>query len=265
MIHSNKIVLAVAMLALTAGALPAQLFGKKKKVEKFHLNVEFVIGIDNYDKAKTRAWIEREIKHAERLFCDKPALDIHAKYVRKTKAGGRSLARMEFKNGREYGKFMDNYFDNVVGKKKTDGRLRVLVVNTLQIGTRKIGGRAWFPHCVVPFNRKHGISAQYGNDGVLAHELGHMLSLKHTFERYVGLKKPCNKDYKPKVKGNSKRKDGSYNVMDYTPDSFTTKIQSNGKSNLYLNKCQRDRAAKQRRVYMTNKGKTNYRKLKGLR
>jgi hypothetical protein len=164
---------------------------------------------------------------------------------------------------------MDKYFDHVA-KKKTSGYMRVLVTGYLKVGGREVGGKANFPHSVVPFGRKHGPALVYPgwlmssrckrkSLGVLGHELGHIFGLKHTWERYATAR--CNKDYKKGEKGKgTTRKGGMINLMDYD------RVDAGGcPLDTYLNKCQRHRAANKRRQWMTRKGRVKYRKLKGLR
>ena len=177
-------------------------------------------------------------------------------------------------------RFMDKHFDHVA-ERKTKGHLTVLVPDKIcydrkvdgEIKTKCAGGRAYFPHWM-DLNRYHGLLIQAnGNEYTFAHELGHFMGLKHTFDRYfhINPKMNCNVDYRPSglpegmcasCKGEVDENEdgrkvctGKANLMDYCGKS------SEGE---YLNKCQRRRAAKQRLKYMTKKGKTNYNKLKGL-
>jgi hypothetical protein len=257
---------------------------KKKKFDTWNLNVKFIVGTDQWkaDEAAVRAFLAEQVAEAERLFADKPRLKIKYSIDRKTSLGGKPTNYPTFKTNKKYRKWMDKYVDNVA-RSKTDGHLTVLVVDEFCIENSKKkrkktgrkykcpGGRAWFPHWVTPFSRKTGIALRYGNDKhTLAHEIGHMLSLRHTFEAYVNIdaKLNCNKEYKPKSlakgrcrscngtrsgSGDSATCSGDANFMDYC---FTT--------TQYINSCQKRRAANQRRKYMTKKGKTNYRKLKGI-
>ena len=106
-----------------------------------------------------------------------------------------------------------------------------------------------------------------GRDHVLAHELGHFFSLRHTFEAYVNINPSlnCNRDYDPKGEAGkcascaSGRKgatcSGAANVMDYCTTS----------SSVFLNSCQQRRAAKQRKKYMTHDGGTDFFQMKGTR
>jgi hypothetical protein len=236
----------------------------KKDYITFNLNVEFCVTRDAAPDATaqkrlittTRSWISE----AERLFNTKPKLKIHPEW-RWNITG----VPASFKNLGEYRRFMDKNFDNIVGDKKTEGALVVLVTDSDLLFTKKAkttkddktyAGYSYFPHCVNPFGRKTGIFMNADVlDSTFAHELGHMLSLKHTFESYVGFKKNCNRDYPKGDKGKGGSKKGSrINLMDYGRGSLA----------VFLNSCQKERAAKQRRLYMTRKGETNYRKLKGL-
>ena len=82
----------------------------------------------------------------------------------------------------------------------------------------------------------------------LAHELGHFFGLLHTKDRYPGIREDCNRGY---GRWNGSTLDGSnrLNVMDYDPGNAGTI------TGWYLNDCQSERAAKQRRLYMTGDGK----------
>ena len=228
---------------------------KKKEYNTFHLNVRFNFAVKNVSQSTGESRIKGWIKEAERLYKDQPSLKISPEW--KVKGVPSDL---EFKNGRELKKFMDDNFDNIVGKSKTDGCLQVLVVDSAKTtkGNKSFAGYSFFPACVTPFGRKYGIIMDIGAlKSTFAHELGHLLSLKHTFESYVGLKKNCNKGY-PKGKDGKggTRKGSRINVMDYNRADRDT---------VFLNDCQKERSAKQRRTYMTKDGQTNYRKLKGLR
>ncbi len=253
-------------------------YGQKKHYDTWHLNVHFVVGAAEYSNARGKAaidqWIAQSVQVAEDLYAEKPSLKIAYTTEHKTRAGGRNLAQLNFDSSREYKKFMDDHFENVATT-KTEGHLTILVANDVCYGKGDkktcIGGRAWFPHWVDPTSRKYGISLAYPHDQyVFSHELGHMLSLLHTFEPYVNVdpKLNCNKDYRPHAKcatcegevvehpGGGFSCKGRSNVMDYCASET---------SNEYINPCQERRTANQRKTYMTNKGETNYFKLKGTR
>lgn len=273
---------------LLAGLLLCSISSANKKdYAVWKLNVTYYIALSEcatFSSSQCQTVItnlKEEIAITEKLYSAKPALKIKPtfKYI-KAKAG-KKLENLVFDNKRKLNKYMDDYFDNVATS-KTSGHMTVLIVKSLTVKGKSIGGIASFPHRVTPFKRKRGIISVYtalnaacptGIRPVVAHELGHSLSLKHTFEPYTGGSR-CNKDYKKwdKGKGSSKKFDKkgnpvSINVMDYG-DSYT--LDSGGKKysctlRYYLNSCQADRAAKQRRIYMTTKGETNYRNLTGIR
>ncbi len=272
--------LILAILSISGwNAAPAT--ANKNDIDTWNLNVHFVVGVEDYNgdaKTEVDTWIADQVQRAESLYSSKPSLDIHETIERKTRAGGRTLARMEFDTDAEYNKFMDENFDHVA-KTKTSGWFTVLVVNDICIGWDKtanggkerhcIGGRAKFPHWVTPFSRKFGIILGYPDprNHLLSHELGHVLALKHSFEPYVNVNPSlnCNKDYRPQwdaghcascKSGADMEADtcsGSSNLMDYCDSG----------NRVYLNRCQKDRAAGQRKKYMTGDGKTNYFKIKG--
>ncbi|MGB0645851.1 MAG: Dickkopf N-terminal cysteine-rich domain-containing protein [Bradymonadia bacterium] len=265
-----------ALLLLTMIAAPMTAGAKKKSHNTFHLNVHFVIGSADGKTEKLTEWLDTVVGHAERLFNTKPKLKIKYTTEVRKKAGGKNLDNLQFKNSREIAGFMDKHFDHVA-ERKTKGHLTVLVSDDICYETRVegkkvnkcIGGRAYFPHWMV-FNRYHGILIKAnGNEYTFAHEIGHFLGLKHTFERYLNInpKMNCNTEYRPlgvdegkcaSCKGtvtSDEKCTGKANLMDYCGKS------SEGE---YLNSCQRKRAAKQRKKYMTRDGKTNYNKIKGL-
>ncbi len=152
---------------------------------------------------------------------------------------------------------MDEHFDTVRTCKKTrngkcvrravyDGYLQALVTDSLTVGGKDPGGKARRSVLFLPFLREHGFSLVRSQNnsvlkcsnpyrGVLAHEVGHVSGLKHTFDRGI-----CVKDYGTRRRGSIKP-DGSVNLMDYGRSI-------NGCSrSLYLNSCQKRRAARYRR------------------
>ncbi len=230
----------------------------------WEVNVQFVIADPDFAGAKK--WVEDSIQVAQDLYDADPALVIKATFVQETHRGGRDLNNLNFKNNREFHKFMDDHFDHVA-MSRTTGYLQVLVVapkvdkdgNTygLRVGGETPGGKSNFPHNVIPFSRKHGPVVMNGSNlSHFAHELGHIQGLKHTFEPYTGGSR-CNKDYKKgdKGKGDSLRSDGTINVMDYDRGTRTP----------YLNSCQAKRAAKKRKQWMTTDGKVKYKLVRGSR
>ncbi len=270
----KKILAVLSIFIFTSLLVPVDGFaGPKSKYSTWRVKIHFIAGQKDYNAADTAKWVKGQVAQAERLFNSRPRLKIDYKIIRKTRVGGRTLASMKFKNGSVYSKYMDKYFDNVATT-KTKGYMIMLMVDDICIKKKCIGGRAWFPHWVTPFSRKYGIIMQYNHsEPVVAHEMGHMFSAKHTFEAYTNLDRRllCNKNYKPKGskngkgycnsckgsisgKGKDKTCNGRANVMDYCPAS-----------SYYINACQKRRAGNQRKKYMTNKGKTNYRRLKGIR
>jgi hypothetical protein len=180
-------------------------------------------------------------------------------------------------------------------RSQTEGHVTILVGKTLcwndLLGKRQCwGGYSGFPHDVNPFGRKKGVWLSATADKyTLAHELGHVFSLKHTFEPYVGLNKPCNKGFANKNVFNPaighcnscagkiavrQRPDGSEyyvcehgvsNVMDYCDSVIPQPDGTDQLGEVTLNVCQQERAANQRQQYLTADGKVNYEKLAGLR
>jgi Metallo-peptidase family M12/Dickkopf N-terminal cysteine-rich region len=261
------------VLALPAGAA-------KQDFADWKLDVQFV----NASKAKSEQEIDDKIKawvaEAERVYQRRPRLQIAYTVVRQTQKAGQDLSQMIFESNAAYARFMDQNLDNVAVT-KTEGHLTVLITDALCIGTDNKtkkpicwGGYGHFPHWVNPFSSKRGITLVSNKDEyTFAHELGHVFGLKHTFEPYIGFNAQCNDDYRPKGKpggmcnscangrvlydadANPDQCEGPANIMDYCTST---------KNNEFLNTCQEQRAANQRYTYMTDDGKTNYFRLKGL-
>lgn len=269
----------------------------------FYLDIQFTVGTEHYGPLMERrmdALIDMQIDLAETVFGGVPRLEITKSVVRETRAGGQNLSNLQFDNIKKYHTFMDENFDTIV-RSKTSGTFQVLVVDRLCVGEGKdssgnivygcFDGAAFLPRSASPFanNKKHGLiitafSMEDGfldasdptagleeeGDWMLAHELGHMFSLRHTFSSYGNIKKSldCNMDF-PKasgddghcnscagvvsVRGGNTTCDGPVNLMDYCA----------GAPSPDLNSCQETRAAKQRKKYMTAKGWTDYFQIKG--
>jgi Dickkopf N-terminal cysteine-rich region len=296
----NDITRLLCTLILTI--LPTHAFAKPE-FDEFKLNVVFI----NATASTSNADLERNaiipwVQEAEKQYGTKPRLKITYTVEEKRKLDGKPLADLEFDGMSDFGKFMDDHFDNYA-RSETDGHLTVLVGNTLcwnnVLGKRKCwGGWSNFPHDVNPLGRKKGIWLSESKDKyVLAHELGHFFSLKHTFEPYVGLNLPCNKEFSNKnifnpdighcnsctgkitVQEGGTGKEyyicegGVSNVMDYCSSIVVDRkgnsvLDSSGnwKSGPEtLNVCQQERSANQRQQYLTADGKVNYVELAGLR
>lgn len=259
----KSLIAALLLVSATAYAKP------------WKLNVKFHIGASECRVIGSTACQDNvisklrwEIDEAERLFSRSPRLEITPTFVYTPTKGGKNLNSLSFKNQRNLSKWMDKHFDHVA-RSRTSGHFTVVVAGEIWKNGKRIGGNSNFPHSIVPFNRKRGVLMVLDNfdsrcrrptRGVLAHELGHTLGVKHTFERYVT--KTCNRNY-PKRKGGSVKSNGSINIMDYN-HSFTTASGLTCPRVTYLNDCQARLASRTRKRYQTVKGKTKYRRLKGL-
>ncbi|MGH1488600.1 MAG: M12 family metallo-peptidase [Acidimicrobiales bacterium] len=174
---------------------------------------------------------------------------------------------LAFNNKRQLHRWLDREYDNVVGADRSEGVMQVLYVDSLNDGDDGVNATAFYPHGMSPLGRKHGLVSEllandvsepniYVGEGILAHELGHIFGLKHTFESYGITVQNCNKDYST-TPGSTTLDNGQINVMDYWGGKRIT--------GFYLNHCQQVRAAEQRDRYLTKDGEVNYRKLKGGR
>ena len=267
-----------------AGGLASPAPAAKQDFKVWNLEIQFINASKAVPEAEVKSKIGVWVATAERVYQRRPALKIHYSVVRQTTRDGTPLASLSFPSQAAYVSFMDQSFDNVAVT-KTEGHLTVLIVDDLCIGTLpgskkpdcSIGGISFFPHWTVPWSRKRGVVlwAGHASSYLLAHELGHTLSLKHTFEAYVGFNAQCNDDYRPKGKPEGKCNscvhghvlydsshdpdecNGPVNIMDYCTNAKNPDDE-------FLNTCQEDRAAHQRYTYMTDDGKTNYFRLKGL-
>jgi hypothetical protein len=259
----------------------------------FDVNIHFHINTQRFSYDQIVKWMERNIETAESLYSNSPALKIHPTFTQEshsaikiqTDSNG-TFSYLGFDNAPELEKFMDDNFDNQA-RTKTDGHLTVLVVDKVVKNEEKnkgLCGRATFPHWVNPFSRKRGIivaTCVVADDDpkvlaqryLLAHELGHFFSLKHTFEPYVNLNpfsvSNCNKEFgnhikcnscqgqvKPDDAGDLRECRGISNVMDYCTSEIGKEV---------LNACQLNRSAKQRERFQTSDGQTDYQAMAGLR
>ncbi len=261
-------------------ALAPEASAQKSQYASWNLKVVFYNASTNWSETKVRTEVATWVRIAEQVYRRRPALKIEYEIQRMTRKAGRNLTNLRFDTNAQWAKFMDDHFDNVAVT-QTEGHLTVLISDSACAGKDKDGnykcwgGKAFFPHDVNPFSAKRGLSMTTRvNDYTFTHELGHMLSLKHTFEPYVGLNLQCNKAYKPKGRPGGEcnscpsgkiiydrenlpsRCDGRANIMDYCTSAIDEE---------FLNACQEERAANQRLQYMTKDGRTNYWRLKGLK
>jgi len=263
----GSICLVVLIVVFSGSTVSAR---SKRRYKYWRVNVHFIIGSKdcfgsnaNVTRKKIIRWLRNEISNTEYLYKTKPGVKISPKFYFKKSKGGKTLAELKFKNNRRFHRYMDRHFDHVVRRKRTRGYMRVLVVDALKVGKRTLGGMAHFPyfsrrHAAVIVNNSWVLGKSRKTSNVLAHELGHVFNLRHTWD--IAL---CNRKYKKgkKHQGKTVRSDGSINLMDYKQfDSSRDIIRP-----AYLNKCQRKRAARIRRRWMTRRGRVNYRRLKGLR
>lgn len=277
--HIHRMIAAWWLALALAGLAHAA----KDDFAQWRVDVQFINGSRASSDAQVKARIEAWVRSAEAMYQRRPALKISWTVQKQSTRGGQDLSRMVFDSQARYTDYMDRHADNVAVT-KTTGHMTVLITDRLCIGTKKDaggktvpecwGGYAHFPHWTNPFSLKRGITlVATVSDTTYAHELGHVFGLKHTFEPYVGLNLQCNDAYKPKgrpqgecnsclngkivydANGDPSQCTGPTNPMDYCTS------QANEET---LNPCQQERAANQRRAYMTDDGATNYFKLKGL-
>ncbi len=238
---------------------------KVLNISDFKLKTHFIICYDkaSFPDADVKKWIERRLKLAEKIFSMKPALKMSYSFERHK--NGNKMLNKRFTKGASYNRFMNKHFDNM-SKGIIKGKLVFLVAEGWAVSNKtfkkgemiNLCGKALFP--LYPGWKKHAIylSRNCGTD-TFAHELGHVFSLRHTFEK-GGL---CCADYKKGEKGKSSTyKNGKMNLMDYKTNLTSTEETIVRRES--LNKCQRRAAALGRRRYMLITGHTNYLKLKGL-
>ena len=239
----------------------------------FEINIHFYISQKAYFKGPAyRQYIEnrllKQISFAEDIFSDAPALKINARFEGIQEIHGKSISILEFqgsaiKANLNYRRFMDNYFDIELASQNQAGTYKILVVDKLLLGNQAPAGKGSFPPSITPFKRQHGaVLVDIHNPSLLAHELGHEFGLKHIWDKYLSIsgRDNCNSEYPKgnKGKGSTRRKIGKdryeVNLMDY---------QRGRRDRIYLNGCQRQRAAAQRFKYMNTNCSTNYALLKG--
>ncbi len=278
---------------LLAVLVPLQGFAKDE-FDTFELTILFVNGTKNTSNSDLeRNVIIPWVEEAQRQYSIKPSLKVTYTIERQTMAGGLDLSALHFDSRAAFNKFMDEHFDNYA-RTETDGHLTILVGDTLGwtdlLGKEQTwGGYSNFPHDVNPFDRKKGVwLSEKASKFLLAHELGHVFSLKHTFEPYVGLNKQCNKGFGNKNVFNPELghcnscegkiaqapwdesayicEGGVSNIMDYCLSMMADSVGGFTVTGTEtLNVCQQERASDQRRQYMTSDGKVNYIDLAGLR
>jgi len=227
--------------------------------ETLFLNVQFNItksaGADTAKRTAALDKVAAWIAEAEKMYAREPRLKINPSYRFDTLD-----VPTTFKNINEASKFLKDHYDNILGDTKTEGALVVAVTATGSTLTHSdkttcddggFGGLSFSPDSLEPFGRKHGIALSMGKaDGSFAHELGHAFGLKHVFDGSYGLAENCNKNF-TKTEG-ATRNGSKINLMDHG--------LLDG-DDLWLNECQKDKAADHRKRLRTNDGKTDYHKL----
>ena len=269
----------------------------KPRCPDWKIKMEFIIGAKECSNWESKAcrnivkWLRNEIRFTESIYSTPPGIKIVPSFAYTGRKGGRNLDRLNFKTKREYQRYMDNNFDHVKeckkrykqGKNKgkckqyylTRGAFRMLVTNYLAIADQMLdknmsfNGFAYFPlfsrrHApilVVP-NHLNNVLTTCPNKytAVMAHELGHVFNLQHTFERDV-----CNGGYE-KREGSSLKADNTMNLMDYGRyfPKHDGKIVWNCAKKPYLNTCQKRKAAFERTIN-SHECRVAYGFLKGLR
>src|SRR6185369_7843218 len=108
---------------MATGLLSAAGASAKAAPATFELEVQFVNGT----KAQNNATLERDkiipwVQKAEQQYVQKPSLKIHYTITNQRKAAGRDLSTLHFDGMSDFGKFMDENFDNVA-RTQTEGHL----------------------------------------------------------------------------------------------------------------------------------------------
>jgi len=260
----------------------------RKAPKVFNLNIHFVIAPKHKDSQKKFSeYIQRSVAVAEKAYSAAPRLKIDVTTSVKRKLGGKDLSNLEFADSVDLATFMDTHFDHVAVTKKS-GHMTVLLTERLYFKDTKsrAGGSAYFPQWMIWGERYHGIvlvlptrPETRKSAMILAHELGHVFGLKHSFDPYMNLdpRLNCNKKYRPLgERGKCATCTGKVVVekfKDKAGKKRTRRYCKKGKSNImdyckapkyYLNRCQRRRSALQRASYIFADGRTNYAKLKGV-
>lgn len=227
--------------------------------QEFVFKVKFFVPFEEseWTTDSLNKWIDKQLSIAENLYSESPALKFEYSIERIAKEKeGLGFQVFTFKNELNYHKKMNRYFDIPKGD---SAYFPVLLVQSLRKNFGKkseieICGKA--NTCNFILCSKHGMVIERScTNGTFAHELGHVLHLKHIFS-FKFFQNSCSKKYKFGKKGRGSsfiKKTKSCNVMDYKryrADYF------------YLDKCQSKKAAKFRKRLMDKNGNVKFKKLK---
>ncbi len=218
------------------------------------LHLQFIVPYseEEWPIEALESWIVPRVQLAEQMFNHRPALKLTYEILRQTERGDLDLQTLVFRSNNHFHRYMKRHFP-IVAQDSTKGFLPIIISEKFQIlrPKKRLCGKSFLPTRVKPFARRHGIALKkYCAVSILAHELGHVFGLKHTYE-HILFRPPCNKGYRKGKKG--KRDTANYeqrtiNLMDLPIGGFQT----------FLNECQKKIAAKERQRYVYGSGNLNY-------
>ncbi len=240
----------------------------------WYLNVNFIIGLDECRDLNSLEcepvidWLKEEIRTLHQLYTLNPQIRIRPKFNFLEQINGRSLDILYFNAKHERDFFMRANFSNRYSESGKEGHLTILVVEDIYVGESRSGGSSPLPVKPLKYKgSKRGIlvayrdysHCKYKSRGTLAHELGHFLGLRHTFDFDPPLN--CNSSYPKGPDGmGGTFFDGSVNVLDYRR---TDPIEICPRK-LFLNNCQKQHLQNYFTVLLDENGQVDYKRLSGI-